>query len=100
MENFQLEHNSWQWMLVTLSSKVGLNTVLLHNGNNVPYIPLVQAVHMTETHEHLQVLLQNIRYKEHLCNTCADINVIAMWLCCKAGTLNSAAFNVKGSANT
>jgi hypothetical protein len=50
METFQLQHTSGQWMRYPVSSNVSLKTVLLRNGNKFPYIPPVQAVHMTETH--------------------------------------------------
>jgi hypothetical protein len=51
MENFQLEHTFEQWMLFTVSSSVGLKTVLLYYGNKLPSVQMVQAIHMTETHE-------------------------------------------------
>jgi hypothetical protein len=65
MEEFQFEHTSGQWRLFVYSSKVSLKAVLLHDGNKFPYIPLVDAVHMTQTYENLQVFLQNLRYEEH-----------------------------------
>jgi hypothetical protein len=65
-EELQLEHTSGQWRLLIDSSKVSLKAVLLHNGNQFPSIPLAHAVHMKETYENLQGLLQKIRYEEHL----------------------------------
>jgi len=41
-------------------------------------VPLVQAVNMKETHEHLEDLLQKKRSYEHRWNTCDYLNVIAM----------------------
>ena len=60
MEELQLEnkHTSGQWKLFIDSSKVSLKAVLLDNGNKLNTIPLLRAVHMTETYENLQVLLQ------------------------------------------
>jgi hypothetical protein len=63
---------SEQWRLFSDSSKVSLKTVLLHNGNQLPSIPLTQAVHMKEMYEIFQVLLEKICYKY------ADLKVIAM----------------------
>jgi len=59
MEELQLEnkHSSRQWRIFIDPSKVSLKAVLLDNGNKLPTIPLVHAVHMTETYENLQVLL-------------------------------------------
>ena len=65
MEELQLEHTSGQWRHFTDSSKVGLKAVLLHNGNELPSIPLAHAVHMTEMSENIPVLLQKICYEEH-----------------------------------
>jgi len=42
----------------TDSFKVSSKAVLLHNGNKYPSVPLARAVHMKETYETLQVLLQ------------------------------------------
>jgi hypothetical protein len=52
--------------------------VLLHNGNNFPSIPLADAVHIKETYENLQVLLQKIRYEENQLDICGDPKVTAM----------------------
>jgi hypothetical protein len=58
MEELQFEHTSEQWRLSIDSSKVSLKAVLLHNVNKFPSIPLVHAVHVTETYEDLQILSQ------------------------------------------
>ena len=58
MEELQPEHTSEHWRLFIDSSKVRWKTVLLHNGNKFPYILRAYAVHMKETNENLQVLLQ------------------------------------------
>jgi len=39
---------------------------------------LVHVVHMGETYENLQVLLQNIHYEDHQWNVYADLKVTAM----------------------
>ena len=40
-----------------------MKAVLLQKGNKFPSIPLVHAVHMKETYENLQVLLQKYAMK-------------------------------------
>ena len=37
-----------------------------------------------------------MHYEEHRWNICADLKLQQFWLACKAETLNSPAFNVKG----
>ena len=49
MEEFQFEHTSGQWRLFIHSSTVSLKAVLLHNGNKLPSVTLVHAVHVTGT---------------------------------------------------
>jgi len=63
MEELQLEHTSGQWRLFVDSSKVSLKAVLFLNGNKFPSIPLVHAVHMKETYNNLEVLLQKCGMK-------------------------------------
>jgi len=65
MEELQHEHPSWQWRLFIDSSTVSLKAALLHNGNKFPSIPLIHAVHVKETYENLQVLLQKVCYEGH-----------------------------------
>jgi hypothetical protein len=44
-----IKHDPQEWRLFIDSSKVSLNAVLLHNGNQHPSIPVGHAVHMKET---------------------------------------------------
>jgi hypothetical protein len=78
MEELQLEHTPGQWKLFIDSCKFSLKPVLLHKGNKCTSIPLAHAVHMKETYENLQVLLQTIRSEEHRWNICAVLKVITM----------------------
>jgi len=57
-KELQFEHTSEQRRLSIDLSKVRLKAVLFHNVNKFPSIPLVHAVHVTETHEDLQILQQ------------------------------------------
>ena len=64
MVELQLEHTSGQWRLFVDSPKVSLKAMLLHNGKKFPSAPLANAVHVKETYENLQVLLQKLCYEE------------------------------------
>jgi len=77
MEELEPEHASWQWRPFTDSSTVILKALLPYNGNKPHSIPLAHSVHMKETYENLQVLLQKIR-QDHRWNICADLTVIVM----------------------
>ena len=49
MEVLDHEFNPDQWHLFIDSSKVGLEVVLVHNGNKFPSVPLAHAVTMKES---------------------------------------------------
>jgi len=71
MEELQLQHAPEQWRLFVDLSEVSLRTVLLHNGNKHPSIPLAYAVHIKETSANIQGLLEKKKIwrppVEHLC---------------------------------
>ena len=91
-EELQFEHASQQWRLFIYISRASLKALLVHNGNKFPSIPMAHAVHMTETYENLQGLLQKIRHEEHRRDIFLDINLQQYLLGCKADTLNPAVF--------
>jgi hypothetical protein len=62
MEELQLQPASEQWRFYINSSKFSLKTILLHNGNKNPSIPLVHAVHIKETHVDIQGLLKKYMF--------------------------------------
>ena len=84
-EELQLECPSGQWRLFIDSSKASLKAVLLHNGSKFPCVQLAHAVHMEETYEKLQVLLQKIRFEEHRWSIFADVKVVAMLMVKQGG---------------
>jgi hypothetical protein len=62
------------------SSKRSLKAVLLHNGNNFSSIPVAQSIHLKETYENLQRVLEKIKYHEHEWSLCGDIKVSGILL--------------------
>ena len=48
------------------SSKRSLKAVLLHIGNEVASVPIAYSVHLEETYSTMKVLLQNVKYEEHM----------------------------------
>ena len=57
-----------------------LKAVLIHNGNNLPSVPIAHAYGMEESYESMSSLLTAIRYMEHQWNICGDLKVICMLL--------------------
>jgi hypothetical protein len=85
MEELESEHSSWQWRPFTDSCKVILKAVLPYDENKLHSIPLALSVHMKETYENLQVLLQKIGHEEHRWNICTDLTVIVMLIVLPGG---------------
>ena len=51
MDVLDHEHKTTEWRLLIDSSKTCLKTVLLHNGNKFPSVPIADATNMKETYE-------------------------------------------------
>jgi hypothetical protein len=72
------QHDPNVWSLFIDSSKVSLKIVLLHNGNNFTYVPLVHAVDMKDFYENTKILLEKIQYDKYNFNICRYLKVIAL----------------------
>jgi len=65
MEIFQLEQTSVQWKLSSVSSKVSMKAVLLHNRNKFSSVPVVQEGHMKKRTSTFRSCCKKICYYEH-----------------------------------
>lgn len=61
-----------EWRLFIDASKTSLKTVLLHNGNNLPSVPVGYGANMKESYETMKFLLEKIQNDEHKWNICGD----------------------------
>jgi hypothetical protein len=68
------------WRLFIDSSKRSLKRVLLHNGNRLASVPVAHSVHLKETYENLEQLLEKIYYKQYQWMVCGDLKVLCMLL--------------------
>ncbi|GFY22134.1 uncharacterized protein TNCV_3297771 [Trichonephila clavipes] len=79
MMNFKnISYDPNNWRLLIDSSNLSLKAVLLHNGNIRPSIPIRHSVHAMETYANVKLLLELIMYKDHKCQICGDLKVIAL----------------------
>ena len=78
MEQLTFNYITEDYRLFIDSSRTSLKAVLLHNGNQIPAIPVAHAVHMKETYENLRNLLQKLNYEQFKWCVCADLKVIAI----------------------
>ena len=61
LKKLNISHNPLDWRLFTDSSKLSLKTVLLHNGNTLPSIPVGHSLH-NESYENVNILMDAIVY--------------------------------------
>lgn len=73
-------YDSTSWRLFIDSSKRSLKGVLLHNGNTYASVPVAHSVHLKETYENLELLLNKIKYSEYCWQLCGDLKIISMLL--------------------
>ena len=85
LQELGIVHHPEEWRLFIDSSKLSLKAVLLHNGNIYPSVPVGHAVHMKETYENLQTLLQQIDYARYEWAICGDLKVICIILGLQTG---------------
>lgn len=73
-------YDSTSWRLFIDSSKRSLKGVLLYNGNTYGSVPVAHSVHLKETNENLELLLNKIKYSEYCWQLCEDLKIISMIL--------------------
>ena len=80
MQTLSINHIPLDWRLFIDSSKLSLKTVLLHNGNTLPSIPVGHSVHSKESYENMNILTEAINYDKFKWQICGDLKVIALLL--------------------
>lgn len=83
--NLSETHVVSDWRLFIDSSLKSLKAVLLHNGNKKPSIPIAHSVHLKETYDNMDILLDAIQYRTFQWNICGDLKVIGMLMGMQAG---------------
>ena len=73
-----LPHKPSDWRFFIDSSKRSLKGVLLHNVNKYPSIPIAHSVHLNESYDNMELLLEVIKYSEYQWNLCGDLKVIGL----------------------
>jgi hypothetical protein len=63
-----------------IPTKRSLEGVLLHNDNKYTSVPVAHSIHLKETYENLEILLNKMKYKEHSLLICGDFQVLCMLL--------------------
>jgi len=98
MNALGIKHDPQEWRLFIDSSKLCLKAVLLHNGNQHPSIPVGHAVHMKDTYENLNQLLNKLAYSKYGWHICGDLKVVSLLMCLQLGCTKYYVFYVFGTA--
>ena len=80
-----LPPNPSDWRLFIDSSKQSLKGVLLHNGNKYPSISIAHSVHLKESYDNMELLLEAIKYSKYQWILCGDLTVIGLLMGMQAG---------------
>lgn len=75
-----IEHKPDDWRLFIDASTKSLKVVLLHNGNELPSIPLAYSTEMKECYFDMKLLLNAIDYTRHNWRICSDLKMVAILL--------------------
>ena len=85
-------YSASDWRLLIDSSKKSLKTVLLHNGNVYPSIPIARSVRMKKDRVSVKILFELIRYNNHNWDVCEDFKMIAFLLGLQGGYTKHSCF--------
>ena len=80
MNDLEYEHNPADWRLFIDSSKTSLKTVLLHNENSKPSIPVGHSTSRKETYNTMKVLFEQLNYPKYTWKICSDQKVVSLLL--------------------
>jgi len=75
-----VNHIPLDWRLFIDSSKLSFKAVLLHNGNNLPSIPVGHSVHNKDSYENMKIMMEAIKHDKFKWQSCGDLKVIALLL--------------------
>ena len=98
MQTLNIKHNPLGWWIFIDSFKLSLKTVLPHNGNTLPSIPVGHSVFNKELYENMKILMEAINYDEFKWRICSDIKWLRYYLNNNNDSQNIAASFVNGTA--
>ncbi|GBM51842.1 hypothetical protein AVEN_8705-1 [Araneus ventricosus] len=85
MAQFQIEYDAQEFRLFVDSCKRSFKAVLLHNVNKYTSKSVGHSVHYKECYENLAIILNKLKYKDHMWTICGDLKVIANLLGLQGG---------------
>ena len=80
-----LPHNPSDLRFFIDSSKRCLKRVLLYNGNKYPCVPIAHSVHLKESYDNMELLLEAIKYSKYQWSLYGDLKVIGLLMGMQVG---------------
>lgn len=77
--------NPQEWRLFIDSSNRSLKAVLLHNGNQLPFLPLAHSVHLKEEYHNVKNLLNVLKYDEYKWEVIGDFKMVSFLMGLQGG---------------
>ena len=77
--------NPQDWRLFIDSSSRSLKAVLLHNGNQLPSLPVAHSAHLKEEYNSVKFLLQALKYEQYDWEVIGDFKMIAFLMGLQGG---------------
>ena len=96
MTELGCEHNPAHWWLFIDSKKTSLKTVLLHNRNIKPSIPVGYSILRKVTYNTIKILLDILEYFKYNWKICSDLKVLSLLLGLQLGYTKHMCFYVYG----
>jgi hypothetical protein len=72
------EYDPSTWRLYKKKKKRSVKAVLLYNSNVLASIPFADSTKLSESYETLKLVLEKIKYHEHVWQKCGDLKVIGL----------------------
>ncbi|XP_044586080.1 uncharacterized protein LOC123266115 [Cotesia glomerata] len=73
------------WRLFIDSSSKSLKAVLLHNGNELPSLPLAHSVLLKESYDSVKIILEKLKYTEYQWSVIGDFKMVGFLMGMQGG---------------
>ena len=75
-EQLEILYDKTNWRLFMDTSKDSIKSVLLHNGNTLPSVPIAYSTTMKKSYENLKAILTSMQYDDLI-----FVQILRLWPC-------------------
>ena len=87
-EQLEILYDKTNWRLFIDISEDSIKSVLLHNGNTLPSVPIAYSTTMKKSYENLKAILTSMQYDDLNWHICANFKFVAMQISHQLGYTN------------